>query len=122
MSPVRTSVIGTQHHAATLTPGRTRWGSTFVEEWTWQLQGSCRGLPSSVFYFPENERGHRRRRRELRAKRICLECPVIRECLRHALTWPETWGIWGATNPTERAEILDRRTTPARGALLPSHP
>lgn len=81
-------------------------GNALGVSWTWQLGAACRGLPSSIFYPADDERGNRRRRRELRAKRICAECPVITDCLRHAINWPETQGIWGATTARERASRI----------------
>jgi len=70
-----------------------------VEEWFWQLLAAGRGLPSSVFYPSDNERGNRRRRREHRAKRICHDCPVVADCLKHALAWPENHGAWRPPPP-----------------------
>lgn len=78
-------------------------------ERTWHSDARCRGLPAIVFYPPDNERGGQRRRREQRAKCICRECPVIVDCLKHALAWPEPYGVWGATTPAEREKILSAR-------------
>ena len=75
--------------------------------WAWQLHALCRGMPPTVFYPPEDERGPRRRRRQHRAKRICRHCPVKNECLEHALTWPELDGVWGETTPAERISMRD---------------
>ncbi|MEC9325739.1 MAG: WhiB family transcriptional regulator, partial [Actinomycetota bacterium] len=36
-----------------------------------------------------------------RAKELCAECPLRRECLNAALERQEPWGVWGG-------EILDR--------------
>ena len=72
---------------------------------SWQRFAVCRGLPQNVFFPPENERGRQRARREHRAKQICRDCPVLADCLRHALFWPEQYGVWGATTPAERREI-----------------
>jgi WhiB family redox-sensing transcriptional regulator len=73
-----------------------------LEEWTWQQRGRCLNLPSEVF-FPEDATRTCRRAQEERAKRICRGCPVITECREHAVRMPETYGIWGATTPRERA-------------------
>lgn len=87
-----------------------------VEEWTWQQRGRCLDLPSDVF-FPEDAARAGRRIQEERAKRICRGCPVVTECREHAFRTPETYGIWGATTPRERAhwtlphgEIADSAT------------
>jgi WhiB family redox-sensing transcriptional regulator len=54
-------------------------------------------------FFPEDDSRRHRRRKEERAKRICRDCPVISECREHALRTPETYGIWAAMTPRERA-------------------
>jgi WhiB family redox-sensing transcriptional regulator len=73
-----------------------------LEDWTWQRLGRCLDLPSEVF-FPEDDSRRSRHLNEERAKRICLDCPVISECREHALRMPETYGVWGAMTPRERA-------------------
>ena len=79
------------------------------ESWDWQLKGSCLGYPIDVF-FPEDRLKSVLRRREEAAKRICLECPVLRKCREHALRTPEQHGVWGAMTSRERARaLLDRR-------------
>lgn len=47
------------------------------------------------------------------AKRICHRCPVIAECLAHALATKET-GIWGATTASERGLMKCRPPKPRR--------
>lgn len=42
-----------------------------------------------------------------RAKELCAECPLRRECLNAALERQEPWGVWGG-------EILDRGVIIAR--------
>ena len=42
-----------------------------------------------------------------RAKALCADCPIRRECLNAALERQEPWGVWGG-------EILDRGTVIAR--------
>jgi WhiB family transcriptional regulator, redox-sensing transcriptional regulator len=42
-----------------------------------------------------------------RAKALCADCPIRRECLAAALERGEPWGVWGG-------EILDRGTVIAR--------
>jgi WhiB family transcriptional regulator, redox-sensing transcriptional regulator len=42
-----------------------------------------------------------------RAKALCAECPIRRECLAAALERQEPWGVWGG-------EILDRGVIVAR--------
>jgi WhiB family transcriptional regulator, redox-sensing transcriptional regulator len=77
--------------------------------WDWQAVAACRGMDTSIFYHPENERGPTRERREREAKRICQNCPVITPCLRWALLSREPYGVWGGTSVEERQELLVER-------------
>jgi hypothetical protein len=36
---------------------------------------------------------------------VCAVCPVRQSCLTTALTNAEPWGIWGGTDPAERATL-----------------
>ena len=78
--------------------------------WEWQQQGACRSLPTEMFFHPENERGPRRKAREMAAKAVCNTCPVIAECRAHALAVQEPYGIWGGLSEEERLEIISRST------------
>lgn len=42
-----------------------------------------------------------------RAKALCADCPIRRQCLAAALQRAEPWGVWGG-------EILDRGTVIGR--------
>ena len=50
------------------------------------------------------ERKDERERREIRAKSVCMICPVGRECLNYAMTIREPYGIWGGLTETERRQ------------------
>lgn len=63
--------------------------------WAWQVDAACRGMASSVFFHPWNERGPTRLEREERATAICAGCPVIEECRAHAISAREHYGVWG---------------------------
>ena len=77
--------------------------------WEWQVESACRDLPSETFFHPDGERGPSRKNRIKNAKAVCATCPVIKECLQHALTVQEPFGIWGGKSEEERAEILSAR-------------
>ena len=83
-----------------------------AESWEWQLRAACRNLDSTMFFHPERERGPARAERETRAKMICRVCPVIEQCLRHALAVDEPYGVWGGTSPVERRALLGVRHLP----------
>lgn len=74
---------------------------------TWHLKAECRG-PESVLFFPPNtaERREERDEREARAKLICAQCSVRRECLDFAVRVREPHGIWGGLTETERRRLV----------------
>jgi WhiB family redox-sensing transcriptional regulator len=39
------------------------------------------------------------------ALQVCQACPVIRDCLQHALSKPERDGIWGGKTPAQRQAL-----------------
>ncbi|MGC5583807.1 WhiB family transcriptional regulator [Ornithinimicrobium sp. W1665] len=80
--------------------------------WEWQFQGLCRTTNPDIFFHPEGERGPSRRRREARAKAICEQCPVLRECREHALAVHEPYGVWGGMTEEERDEVHRRLARP----------
>ncbi len=80
-----------------------------AELWEWQYVGSCRTVSPEVFFHPEGERGPARRRRDERAKQVCLSCPVLKECREHALRAHEPYGVWGAMTESERTLIISSR-------------
>ena len=77
--------------------------------WEWQYKGLCRTTNPDTFFHPEGERGPSRRTRDERAKAICQQCPVIRECGEHALAVQEPYGIWGGMTEEEREAIYRER-------------
>jgi len=81
-----------------------------VVHWEWQNQAACRGMDSSIFYHPTAERNAARANRTAAAKAICDQCPVITQCLDHALRVREPYGIWGGLSETERADLLGVRS------------
>jgi WhiB family redox-sensing transcriptional regulator len=80
-------------------PGAQTW------RWEWQLSARCRGR-ADLFFHPHGEREPARSSREEAAKQVCRACPVRRECLDHALTSGEPYGVWGATTELEREALL----------------
>ncbi|MCX5355736.1 WhiB family transcriptional regulator [Streptomyces mirabilis] len=70
--------------------------------WDWQRHAACRGMDSSIFYSPANERGRSRREREERARRVCAECPVREQCAGMALAASEHYGVWGGLSEADR--------------------
>src|SRR3989442_1073106 len=76
----------------------------------WQQQARCRGADASLFFSPTYlEKREARADRENRARAICAECIVRRDCLDFALSTREPHGIWGGLNEIERRAVLARR-------------
>jgi WhiB family transcriptional regulator, redox-sensing transcriptional regulator len=63
--------------------------------------GACRGTDPDIF-FPDRGQSLEP------AKRMCADCVVRDECLEHALTSGERFGVWGGTSERERRRL--RRT------------
>lgn len=80
-----------------------------MEVYEWQYQGACRGADPEIFFSPESERGPRRRAREARAKEYCARCPVVEQCLEHALKVKEPYGVWGGLTTRERSDVAAGR-------------
>lgn len=74
----------------------------------WHEGARCRTIPNpdAIFFGAEpGERPTLKRSDVARAQRICRTCPVVRECLTHALTKPEIYGIWGGTSGRKRERL-----------------
>ncbi|WP_432001678.1 WhiB family transcriptional regulator [Streptomyces sioyaensis] len=71
----------------------------------WMEDAACRGTDISVF-FPVSRGGVSTEVETRYAKTFCNRCPVQPECLRHALTFREDYGVWGGLNEDERAELI----------------
>lgn len=78
-----------------------------VSSYEWQERGLCRGKAVEQFFTEDIEEGQRaRRERADAAKAVCAACPVMQRCLQHAMSVPESFGIWGGTTPSERSRML----------------
>ncbi len=79
----------------------------------WARRAACAHEDPELF-FPLTATGPALRQ-EHDAKRVCLSCPVTRQCLAWAIDSGQTHGIWGGgTSERERAEL--RRVTAFRDA------
>ena len=76
-----------------------------ADRWEWQVDGSCRSGNPDVFFHPEGERGPSHRRRDSAAKAVCLDCPVLQNCRKHALQVREPYGVWGGMTEYERQAV-----------------
>ena len=67
----------------------------------WMQAAACNGR--TALMYPVDARG------QAVAGHICRSCPVVAECLEHALATDERWGTWGGTSEHERRRIRSRR-------------
>ncbi|MGA9715159.1 MAG: WhiB family transcriptional regulator [Aeromicrobium sp.] len=86
------------------------------ESYQWQYDGACAETDTNRFFSPEHERGFARERRESAAKAFCERCPVVQQCLEHALSVREEHGVWGGLNPRERSDLVSGTRSPVSAA------
>lgn len=83
---------------------------TWELEVDWQSEAGCRGSDANLFFSPTHmESKEERHAREARAKSICSDCSVRRQCLEFALATREPHGIWGGLNELERRHAMARQ-------------
>lgn len=73
-----------------------------LQERPWAVFAACRE-EQSMRFFPEN------RDEEREALKVCSTCPVVEDCLDHAIESNERFGIWGGTTERERRKIARLR-------------
>jgi WhiB family transcriptional regulator, redox-sensing transcriptional regulator len=69
-----------------------------ADDRVWMLEARCLDADPEAF-FPEKGGSTRE------AKRICAACPVREDCLDHALSNDERFGIWGGLSERERRRV-----------------
>ena len=73
------------------------------EQEDWMLEGSCAYSDTELFFPVGSSMKAMKQTNE--AKAICLECPVINECLDYAIRTNQDSGIWGGTDEEQRKSI-----------------
>ncbi|WP_239405431.1 WhiB family transcriptional regulator [Frankia sp. Cj3] len=79
----------------------------------WNEKAACRNNDDCDpdQFFPDGN-GRWRAGQVDKAKKICADCPVKKECLNYALRGMQAYGIWGGKTEDERRSIL-RKTMSA---------
>lgn len=67
----------------------------------WQLDGLCVNRPEDEMFPVYAAAQHE-------AAAACKTCPVIRQCLAHALDNREEYGVWGGRTERERRALLKK--------------
>ena len=84
-----------------------------LSNYEWQMHGTCRTADPEAFFPAEASRGRNSATIEARAKAMCAQCPVIQQCLRHAMRVREPYGVWGGLSEDERSAILAGKSVSA---------
>jgi WhiB family transcriptional regulator, redox-sensing transcriptional regulator len=79
-----------------------------ADNWEWQFEGACNGIKTDEFFLEDNMRGKTKRLREVSAVAICNTCPVKQQCLDHALSVPEVYGVWGGMTEEQRHALAKK--------------
>lgn len=66
----------------------------------WRERANCKGN-TRLFFPPKAERPQARERREVKAQRLCSECPVSEPCRQFARENHE-YGFWASESEEER--------------------
>lgn len=75
-----------------------------IDPFAWQDGAACTDQPPELF-FPENRTITEARLLVERARVVCADCAVRRDCLEFALRNHENFGVWGGMTPQERKAI-----------------
>lgn len=61
-------------------------------------KAECRNLPTQLFFPADGDDAG-----AARAKAICWQCPVRKDCVAYALPDPNLHGVWGASTDDQRS-------------------
>ncbi|MFM8969400.1 MAG: WhiB family transcriptional regulator [Actinomycetota bacterium] len=84
-------------------------------DYSWRVTANCRDTDPELF-FPIGNTGEALRML-VRARAVCADCNVRKECLEFAMVTNQDCGVWGGTSEEERRD-LRRRAAAARRANL----
>ncbi len=76
----------------------------------WRHRGACVSADPDLF-FPISSAGASQPQLA-RAKAVCAECAVRRECLAYALDSRQAHGVWGGLDEEELAQLRRSRRRP----------
>lgn len=88
--------------------------ATYQDAWTetdtrklfqredWMTDASCVGHPNSEIFFTDREHASEY---VIKARQVCADCPVWRNCLDFAISHSEEYGVWGGLTNRERIQV-----------------
>jgi len=77
------------------------------EREVWMEQAACRSSDPNVFFPARGDSTED-------AKAICAICPVVDDCLEHAIVNRELQGVFGGMSVRDRRQEIQRRVRAAR--------
>ena len=77
----------------------------------WQSRAHCAGVGVGYYFGDETEQPTMSIRQVRAASKLCEVCPVFIECLTHALTVREEYGVWAGTSGRVRRRIFKMMDT-----------
>ena len=80
--------------------------ATLKDRPNWRHRAACLEENPELFFPVGNS--ETALRQLLRAKHVCVGCPVREACLRWALDLRQDHGVWGGLSATERASLIRR--------------
>lgn len=85
-----------------------RWVSYHLDDLypEWQTQAECASAGHAAFFGDEEQQPTMSIKQVRNAAKLCAICPVYTECLRHALTQREEYGVWAGTSGRVRRKIF----------------
>jgi WhiB family redox-sensing transcriptional regulator len=83
----------------------------------WRYLAVCADYDPDLF-FPIGSSAPAVRQRS-RAKAVCRQCPVQRDCLEWAQATEQPYGVWGGLDEQEREDLRERETPADRRAVQP---
>lgn len=72
----------------------------------WQQDAHCAGAGHDKYFGNEDEQPTMSIKQVRNAAKLCDVCPVFRECLTHALTQREEYGVWAGTSGRARRRLF----------------
>jgi WhiB family redox-sensing transcriptional regulator len=72
----------------------------------WQEQAHCAGVGHDYYFGNEHTQPTMSIKQVRNAAKLCDVCPVFDECLRHALTVREEYGVWAGTSGRTRRRLF----------------
>ena len=83
----------------------------------WHEKAECRDRDPEAWFPEERKTMAEEIRTTMNVKRVCVSCPVVRECLEAGFAdqYSLEFGVWGGSTPLERQAVAGRED---RGDVL----